>query len=209
VDFDYRQEEFRILMSGLVPTVSRKRLTDGLRCGRKIDRTYWDPIGVTDGPYLGEIPWRPNGSIDPWTSAPHVPEDIKFSRPLLDYHWESHLDCSLPEGASCCIPSQRLIEGIGLISSRNERGAFTDASGSEVFISSQGEGAYLALIKAEPFEQFLVRHELSLFWTFIAERNTWRGGDHSSRLRGGPRPFAGKLRAGTKAHRGRKITGRD
>lgn len=179
--FNIRQQEFRILMSGLVPTSQRKKLTDGLRESQNVDRGDWDPIEVSDGPYLGEAPWRGNWNSDPWTRALRAPDDIKFAQPVVDYHWESHLDCSLPNGARSYMPSPWLLKDMGLTASPDQIGTYLDAAGEPVFISSQGEGAYLALIRAKPFEQFLEKHGLTLIWTFISERSTWFQGNYTSR----------------------------
>lgn len=179
--FNIRQQEFRILMSGLVPISQRKKLSDGLKDRQNVDRSDWDPIEVTDGPYLGEAAWRSNWNSDPWKRALRIPNDVKFAQPVVDCHWESHLDCSLPNGARSYMPSPWLLKDMGLTASPDQS-TYVDSTGSPVFISSQKEGAYLALIKADAFEQLLAKHGLTLIWTFISERNAFNG-DYASTAR--------------------------
>lgn len=171
--FDIRQQEFRILMSALVPAERRKSLPDHLVERRSIDRHDWDPIDVFDGPYLMEAGWRANWDSDPWRKLWKAPGDARYAKPLVDYLWESHLDCSLPDGARTYLPSPWLIRELGLAPAPNKIGTFLSAAGVPTFISTQSKGLHIALIRAKPFEAFLAKNDLSMIWTFIAERTTW------------------------------------
>jgi hypothetical protein len=172
-----RQQEFRFLACVLVKSGSELAFAQYLSKKREIDISDWDPISMVDGAFLLEAPWRDTWPRHQWTVDGR--HEIGFAFPVYEYHWESHLDASLPEGCRAYVPAPWLISQLGLMPHRQDASAYVDANHVIRFLGSRlNEDGLSVLIDADVFESFLVRQNLACVWAFIAERNAWPGGSN-------------------------------
>jgi hypothetical protein len=108
-------------------------------------------------------------------------DDIPIAFPISSYQWESHLDASLPEGASAFVPSPWLLMELGLSLDPSDFSICRDASGEVLFIASKGgQAGSSAVINEEMFSAYLDRQALDCVWLFVTERGVWPGGDNDN-----------------------------
>ncbi|OGQ97650.1 MAG: hypothetical protein A2521_04905 [Deltaproteobacteria bacterium RIFOXYD12_FULL_57_12] len=182
MEHGFRLEEFRFVYCVLVQHKDANRFVSNLKGKRKIDVHDWYPPELTDGPYLLEAPWRPTWPQSRWrTDGWQTPEDLPIAFPVSKYTWESHLDASLPEGASAFLPSPWLAHQLGLSPVPTDVSVYRDAAGKHQFIGTQLEhDGSSAVINAEIFEKYLAQQEIACVWLFVAERNAWPGGHNNT-----------------------------
>jgi hypothetical protein len=116
-----------------------------------------------------------------WTPASfHNQGELEVAFPCVKYHWESHLDASLPEGASAHLPAPWLANQLSIAPMLSDPRVYVDALGKPQLICSMGpdDGSH-AFIRQDIFERMLKEKGLACVWTFVAERGVWPGGGNS------------------------------
>ncbi|HCF3951245.1 TPA: ATP-binding protein [Pseudomonas aeruginosa] len=180
-----RTQEWRFLL----PVIVKKRDSDALRGfirkQKNIRVDEWSTRNATDDGYLLEAPWRSTWDQSQWETQ-HFSDsaEIDVAFPCFRYHWESHLDASMPEGAHALLPAPWLAHRLGLRPMSDNRNAYVDSAGAVRFVCgrSPGDGSY-AFIDEELFQAFLDEDELDCIWVFVAERAAWPGGENENASR--------------------------
>lgn len=177
-----RRQEFRFVLSVLISREDRPAFVESLRAKGSIDVMDWDPPEHTDGPFLREEPWRNTWPQEQWRlDSYRAPRGIRFSFPLLEHRWESHLDTTLPDGAKCLIPSPWLSRALSLESDRDNFGIHRDKCGNIALIASLfGESGSSAVVSSRLLDEFLTAHNLQCIWLFVGERCSWPGGENKN-----------------------------
>jgi len=102
-------------------------------------------------------------------------------RPVAQHQWESHLDTSLQNGASVCIPNPWIGAKLGLRPNLDYVGEFVaETDKKTIFIDPTVgmAGASAALVNKERFFKFLKDEGLECLWIVAGERNAWPSGAH-------------------------------
>ncbi len=176
-----RQQEWRFLMPVVVRKKDQKQLIRFLSSQRSLDVQRWSGRICTDEGYLLEAPWRFTWDQLMWTPASfHNQGELEVAFPCVKYHWESHLDASLPEGASAHLPAPWLANQLFITPMLSDPCVYVDAVGKPQFISRMGpdDGSH-AYIRQDIFERLLREKGLACVWTFVTERGVWPGGGNS------------------------------
>ncbi|WP_180962732.1 ATP-binding protein [Pseudomonas guariconensis] len=182
-----RIQEWRFLLPVLVRREDSQSLRYSIMKQESIRVDEWSTRKATDDGYLLEAPWRSTWSQERWETQHFSDSDeIEVAFPCFRYHWESHLDASMPDGAHALLPAPWLSHRLGLKPLADHRNAYVDDAGVVRFLSgtSPSDGSY-AFIDQELFQSFLDEDELDCIWVFVAERSAWPGGEneHASRRR--------------------------
>lgn len=181
VEHGMRQQEFRRIFSVFVETSSLEQFIAVLEESKDINVSHWEVPPLTDGPYLGEIFWRPTAPMEQWSDrGVRVPSTIRLAYPVCQYVWESHLDLSLKEGARAYLPAFWLANKLKLAVLPSASDTLVDAAGQGVFIRKATEDGSVVLLTEGALER--LRHEagLSCVWLLVAERNAWPGGSNAA-----------------------------
>lgn len=176
-----RLQEWRFLMPVVVRKKDHKQLIRFLSTQRSLDVSRWSGRSCTDDGYLLEAPWRFTWDQLMWIPAYfHNQGELEVAFPCLKYQWESHLDASLPDGASAHLPAPWLANQLSITPMLLDPRVYVDALGKPQFISSLGpdDGSH-AYIRQDIFERLLKDKDLACVWTFVAERGVWPGGGNS------------------------------
>ncbi|MGX6571442.1 hypothetical protein [Cupriavidus necator] len=176
-----RQQEFRRIFSVFVETSRLEQFIAVLKDDKGINVSDWEVPQLTDGPYLGEIFWRPTAPMEQWSGrGARVPPAIRLAYPLCQYVWESHLDLSLKEGARTYLPAPWLASKLKLTVLPSAGDMLLDAAGQGVFTRKATEEDNVVLLSESALEG--LRHEagLSCVWLLVAERNAWPGGSNAA-----------------------------
>lgn len=187
VEHGFRQQEWRFLLPVFVRKDDEQKLLAYIRKKKDLDVDTWTARNRTDDGYLREAPWRSTWGQQQWTATDfHGLGEVDIAYPCSSYHWESHLDLSLPKGAHAMMPAPWLAHRLGLIPHTQDATIYVDSSGLTRFICgrSPGDGSY-AFLDQELFQSVLDQDGLACLWIFVAERNAWPGGEneHASRRR--------------------------
>jgi hypothetical protein len=183
------------LLFALCLLVEKKCLASSfsaLKSTKSLDAIHFDPPGIVDGPFWGELGWRATQPIIGWEKVHGLPEGVVALKPVLEFLWESHLDASEPNGIQLRAPAPELIASMSLQypNPRHPRMA-KNAQGQPVFVDYEhGEsGAHAAMIRRDAFDQFLCDQGLGCLWYVFGERNAWPDG----RLQAAPRRRFGRF----------------
>ena len=175
-----RYEEFRFTYCVLTRKGKAAELAEYLNQERSLDVSSFQPREFADGPYLLEAHWR-----DTWQSEKPVkhirgaPKGLEFLIPIVDYHWESHLDKTLPEGFSRHLPEKWFASELGLKMANSNANSWVDSNDKTVLISvSKSEGRSTVLVDETTFLGHADRSNLEPVWIMIAERNAWPNGTY-------------------------------
>lgn len=175
-----RQQEFRFIYSVQVPRVCLNEFVTFVIKEKSLSVDNWEPRDFTDAQFLGEAPWRRNWPQNRWTIDNwRMPAEIEFAFPVMEYHWESHLDQSLPDGARCHLPAPWLAKKLNL--RPKSAGIWQDSSGAERFVSYRGSDSnQCVLVDSELLTDISDDGASVMVWLLIAERNTWPGGHNDN-----------------------------
>ena len=173
-----RYEEFRFIYCVLTHSGKSTKLAEYLKRKRSLDVSSFQPREFTDGPYLLEAHWR-----DTWKSQKFsrhiwgIPEDLEFAIPIADYHWESHLDKTLPDGFSKHLPQKWLADELRLKMADGSENSWMDSENRIVLTSVSGsEGRSTVVIDERTFVNYATQFNMEPVWIMIAERNAWPSG---------------------------------
>ncbi|TBE91242.1 hypothetical protein ELG97_04690 [Rhizobium leguminosarum] len=172
-----RLQEFRFLSTVKVRLADAKAIATAFKEKQQIDIQNWSIPELTDSAFLYEAPWRSTWPQDEWLYDKwRVPTGIPYAQLGARYHWESHLDASLPSGYSTYLPTAWLARELKIKPDFSENGMWRDAENNIAFRQFFGDdGSIVALLSEDHFR--IIRGEDCTFLTvMIAERNAWPGG---------------------------------
>ncbi|MCI5142345.1 MAG: hypothetical protein D3909_11645, partial [Candidatus Electrothrix sp. ATG1] len=110
-----RQKQFRFLMSVVVRKDEVSEIVSKLKAKEKLDVFDFEPPHQTDEAFLYEAPWRTTWLESKWRfNNRNVPEGTGIAFPVFQYHWESHMDASLPNGFNTHLPAPWLAKELNL-----------------------------------------------------------------------------------------------
>jgi|GEM_PF-588119 len=178
-----------------------------LKGKRLADPSGHDAVNWTDGPFLCEYPWR-----NTWQPDYDIFEEgfynnftgIKYILPVARHVWESHLDLSLYNGSSMCIPNPWIGEKLLLKANADTLGEFINKDGQIIFMDpTVGTSTHTAaLINKAVFFDFIKAEGLECLWIVAGERNSWpSGNDFSCRSFASIYRWNGSKWAGYKWHK--------
>ena len=177
-----RYEEFRFIYCVLTPQGKSTELVKHLNRKKNLDVSSFQPREFTDGPYLLEAHWR-----DTWQSQKFskriwgMPKDLEFAIPVADYHWESHLDKTLPEGFSRHLPQMWFADELRLKMANSNANSWTNSEDRTVLTSISGrEGRSTVVIDERTFMDYASQFNMEPVWVMIAERSAWPSGGNDS-----------------------------
>ena len=97
-------------------------------------------------------------------------ECLELQKPLDYYHWESHLDRTIPDGCSAYLPTSWLANELGLV---RKSGSYLEYE-ADVLINARGQddekGVYC---DKDLLDQYLLNNGLSCVWLFFSERASY------------------------------------
>jgi predicted ATPase len=179
-DGEYRGEkrqEFRLISSVIVLKSERNRVVDTIKKAANLNFDDWDPIDFIDRSFLLEYPWHYTWDHQEWDKAFWNEDDSpQRARTVTRYLWESHLDKSMPEGCTVCMPSPWLCKALELKRSDETATQYFDKNGSIALYGQSPKGGTFVGIETELFEQYLKDNDYECLWVFLAERNTFLDG---------------------------------
>lgn len=177
-DHGKRYEEFRFFYCVFVRKGKATDFAEYLAAEASLSVNDFQPREFTDGPFLREAFWR-----DTWNSTKfeqHIwmaPPDCEFAIPVAHYHWESHLDKTLPEGFTSYMPQKWLAEELGLTMSSEGPQRWIDNAGNTVIQSQRPASHQTAVVIDEAtLRRYAEENQIEPVWIMIAERNTWPRG---------------------------------
>jgi hypothetical protein len=174
-----RQQEFRFLKSIIVRTSEAAEISAKLQAAKQIDLFHWGVSDMTDSAFLHEAPWRNTWPQDEWRYDNwDMPNGIGLKITLSGYHWESHLDASLPDGYSRHLPAPWLAKALGLRPINPADGSWVDSHNEIVFREFVGEEGGLACLIREDKLEPLLSDDLCIFSLLVAERTAWPNGSN-------------------------------
>lgn len=135
----------------------------------------FNPLDFTDGPYLLEAFWR-----DTWQSEKFLNqrlvglEDFEFAIPVASYHWENHLDKTLPDGFSKLLPQKWFADELEIKMADRNSNTWVNSENREVLLTTNENDARSAIvIKKSTLLEYFEKFEVEPVWIWISERNTW------------------------------------
>lgn len=173
-----RKQEWRFLLPVIVRREDEETLLKYIRMQKEIRVDTWSTRDFTDDGYLLEAPWRSTWDQEQWTTVDFYNiGEVEVAYPCFRYHWESHLDASLTEGAQALIPAPWLAKRLGLKPHHANPHVYADNSDITYFVSGQSRdhGSH-AFIDQNLFNTFLKDDGLSCIWVFVTERGAWPDG---------------------------------
>lgn len=149
------------------------------------DTRGWELPASTDGPYIGEYGWRATWPSFEWSSDCGLPRDVSALAPVVNYHWEGHLDASRPDGVSLRLPNKTLLDLLRLAPPTPFAPDITeDHAGNAVIANRKGDdGDYSVAIRRDAIESLLLEYQLGCLWFVSAERSAWPTGGHEQSTR--------------------------
>ncbi|AQW70395.1 AAA family ATPase [Pseudomonas parafulva] len=181
-----RKQEWRFLLPVIVRHEDQEALIKYIRLQKEIRVDNWSTRNSTDNGYLLEAPWRSTWDQEQWSIMDFYNiGEVEVAYPCFRYHWESHLDASLTDGAHALIPAPWLAKRLGLRPDHANPNIYVGASGTPLFVSGQSrdDGSH-AFIDQDLFNTFLEEDGLSCIWVFVTERGAWPdGGNHHASWR--------------------------
>lgn len=176
-----RYEEFRFFYCVFLKKGKTIEFTEYLDGEQSLDVHSFQPRDFIDGPYLGEAFWR-----ETWRSEKFAeylwkaPAGCEFAIPVAKYHWESHLDKTLPDGFSNYMPQKWFADELSLNISPMGPQCWTDATGNLVIQALRPFEHQTAMVIDEAvLHAYAEEYQVEPVWLMIAERNTWPQGDNS------------------------------
>ncbi|MER9019784.1 hypothetical protein [Mesorhizobium sp. M0898] len=166
-----RQDDFHFVMMIALPKKDQDELVRRSR-ENKVDFHRWLPADYTDAGYLYELGRRGTWPNDRLRQREHWPhEEFIFTGLTLGYHWESHLDGSLPEGASFQLPAPWLLKALDLEADPQRPGQFLDSQGIPTVVAGRSHHKVWCVARRRPLLSLLAQDGLAPLWAGIGERS--------------------------------------
>ena len=168
-----RQEEFWFQTMIGLPPGEASSAADHWKA-REIDFHDWLPQNQTDRGYLHEL-----GTRNTWNESKLGPDrgwgdDVDaFHQFTTGYHWEGHLDGTLPRGLELHLPSPWLVTGLGLKAASDRPGVFINAEGAAIILCTRHGGSTLCVVRRMEIDALLLREGLEPTWLGIGERSVY------------------------------------
>lgn len=175
IETPWKQSEFHFISCFAVKPTERKRLI-AFAPSAKMDFHEWLPHDYTDGPYLGELGVRDTWTQDFWEfrdTRTDRNEEFELGNLTVGYQWESHLDGSLPDGASVHVPHPWLMEKLDLKAHPVFPGIYIDHADEPLLITGREEKNSYCLVRRDKLMAMLDTQNLRPVWTLIGERMAW------------------------------------
>ncbi|MFD1767083.1 hypothetical protein ACFSAG_09525 [Sphingorhabdus buctiana] len=169
----FRQDEFHYLQMVAIEKRARAGFVKSIEAAG-IDFHEWLPPDFTDGPYLYEAGLRNTWPTSKW-AVEHQwkgPE-FRFVRCSYGYHWEHHLDGSMPNGFQFHVPHPWLFAALNIRPDPINLGRYFNTSGELVVISGGGDRAYYCLVRKSKILPVLANEGLDPVWVGFGERTGW------------------------------------
>lgn len=180
-----RREGFQFIHCLILAQSDLRSAYEALVGARDRNAHNWEPLQLTDGPYLGEFGWRATWPTLEWSPRRGLPGEVTALQPVIEYNWESHLDASRPDGVSLRLPSHALL-GLLNFSPPNPLSPdiTADETGKVVIIHHRDdEDGYSVTIRRDALDRMLIKCQLGCLWFVSAERSAWPTGGHDQSLR--------------------------
>lgn len=177
---NFAQDEFYFISSILCAAGTGQEILSSLRKTKKVDTHDWAPRKYTDGPFIYELRHSSIWPKEKWRIVDQFKDYAhKVAFPVEEYRWESHLDASMPTGASATVLAGWLMSDENLVLDPTTYQITRDFKGEVIAWSSQGcENANSGIcVKAEWYETYLKTQDLDCIWIITGERNAWNDGD--------------------------------
>ena len=173
-----RYQEFRFFYCVFLKKGKTGEFIEYLKSVKNLDVSSFQPRDFVDGPFLGEAFWR-----DTWRSekyAEHLweaPVGCEFAIPVAKYHWEGHLDKTLPDGFSNYMPQKWFADELDLTMSLKHPQYWANLDGNKVIQSQRPSKNQTAVVIDEVMlRRYAGKQEIEPVWLMIAERSTWPRG---------------------------------
>ena len=177
-DHGMRYQEFRFFHCIFLTRGTAGKFVEEISNGEGLDGTFFEPQEFTDGPYLREAFWRNTWKSEKFgTQIWDTPDACKFAIPVARYHWESHLDKSLPDGFTMDMPQMWFAQELDLSLSSENPQMWQDASDNCVIQTGRLDLYHTVVVMDEnKLKNYLKKFDVEPVWIMIAERNTWPEG---------------------------------
>ena len=177
-----RIEQYRIFNCIFLQYDNAREFVRSLKKRNRIIYHDFDPSEFTDGPYLLEAFWRDTWNRGNITNTYRLnSKTLEFISPTACYHWEKHLDKTLPNGFTRYIPSKWFAEELGLSVSPFDSGNWIDQNEKCIIQSINFQnGQRVVVIDEESFLQYAVNHKFKPIWLMIGCRTVWPNGNNNN-----------------------------
>ena len=176
---DLKMKEERYSLFGLVPIDKVDQLSDFLhKCEQ--GKIMWDIdyYTYTDGPFLGEAFWR-----NTWEAKKKIDyiSDTPFVIPVASYLWENHLDKTLPDGLSTCLPERWFAEEFKLKTKPGDFLTWYDKTDNEIFKIFKNDTSQQCsvVIGTSALEEYLTSTKMTLLSFSRITRTVWHQSDNN------------------------------
>lgn len=175
-----RYEDFRFFYCVFVKKGKASELAKTLKGSKSLGVDTFKPKEYTDGPYLREANWRDTWSSEKFSECiSGTNDEFEFAIPLANYHWESHLDKSLPNGFSNYMPQKWFSDELKLSMHQSKPQAWQNILGDVVIqYHNPFKRNKAVVIDEKALQLYTEKFEVEPLWLMIAERNTWPNGDN-------------------------------
>ena len=174
-----RYQEFRFIYCVLLRQGESAKFVKYLKRKKDLDVGWFSPVEFTDGPFLLEAHWRDTWreqkfSDRMWSNS----ENFEFAIPVADYHWERHLDKTLPNGFSSYLPQKWFADELRLNMVDASARSWKDSKNHTVLISAtESENRSAIVIDEKTFLNYANESNLKPVWIMISERSAWLKGN--------------------------------
>lgn len=173
IGVNFRQDDFHYLMMVAVERRERTRFVSAAR-DAKLDFHDWLPYANTDGPYVYELGVRDTWPDQKWTTSWEARgPKLRYVRFTAGYHWEWHLDGSLPGGVTMQVPAPWLLRELDLRADPHRIGVYLDGGGDPVVVFQHGERNTYCIARRDRILPLLDAQGLVPLWAGIGERTGW------------------------------------
>ena len=175
-----RYEDFRFFYCVFVKKGKASELAKSLEGSKSLGVDTFKPKEYTDGPYLREANWRDTWSSEKFSECiSGTNDEFEFAIPLANYHWENHLDKSLPNGFSNYMPQKWFSDELKLSMHQSKPQAWQNILGDVVIqYHNPFKRNKAVVIDEKSLQLYTEKFEVEPLWLMIAERNTWPNGDN-------------------------------
>lgn len=176
-----RYEEFRFFYCVFLKLGTVSKFASFLETKQELDSHSLKPNDFTDGPYLREAYWR--NTWDNEKLSEHLwgsPSECVFMNPVVNYHWERHLDKSLQNGFSSYMPQVWFANELGLSMLSNDHNNWVDSEGRIVIQTIKPfDHQTVVVIDEDVLNSYAKKFKIEPVWLMTAERNTWPNGSNN------------------------------
>ncbi len=169
----FRQEEFHFQIMIALPRREAVSFVERSE-DAKLDFYDWLPGNQTDAGFLYEL-----GLRSTWNDGLEEPErtingkSFSFRQLTMGYHWEGHLDKTVPSGLSLQVPSPWLLRELRLHAEPHQLAQFTGPDDATIALGGIGTGIKWCIARRSEVDVLFDTKELSPVMLAFGERNAW------------------------------------